>query len=175
MTSLFELARASHLIQQQIRDIGDNLDPDDPESINRLETLLLEGENSNLQIGEKADATCWVISNFLAQAKYLREQAERLNKLAEKDENRALALQNRLIDIMRRLYPDKSRIPLYEHDIISRQSQGVIIEDQTQLPERFLKRKETVTPDKEAIKNAIKSGERVAGAKLERRINWRIS
>ncbi|MFN9954177.1 MAG: siphovirus Gp157 family protein, partial [bacterium] len=109
MTSLFELACASHQIQQQIREIGDNLDLDDPESVNRLETLLLEGENNSLQIGEKANATCWVISNYLAQAEYLREQADRLNKLAEKDEDRAYALQNRLIDIMRRLYPEKSR------------------------------------------------------------------
>jgi len=47
-----------------------------------------------------------------------------------------------------------------------RRADSVVIQDETKIPEAFMVTKTTVTPDKVAIKKAIKEGQIVPGAEL---------
>ena len=55
-----------------------------------------------------------------------------------------------------------------------RKSESVDVYDPVLLPAEFTKTKTTVTPDKTAIKAAIKAGKDVAGATLEIKKNLQI-
>lgn len=55
-----------------------------------------------------------------------------------------------------------------------RKSEAVVITNEIALPAEFVKTKTTTTPDKTAIKNAIKSGREVAGAELQTNMNLQI-
>ena len=55
-----------------------------------------------------------------------------------------------------------------------RASEQTVIDDENALPEEFLTVKHTWTPNKTAIKDAIKSGRDVPGAHLEQRKNIQI-
>lgn len=54
-------------------------------------------------------------------------------------------------------------------------SSAVVIEDEAQLPQEFIRVKTETTPNKTAIKKAISDGKEVAGAKLESRRNLILS
>lgn len=55
-----------------------------------------------------------------------------------------------------------------------RKSKAVEILDEAQIPAEFMRERVTVVPDKTAIKKAIESGQDVAGAKIEERLNLQI-
>lgn len=55
-----------------------------------------------------------------------------------------------------------------------RKSESVEIEDESKVPEVFLNKKVTYSPDKTAIKDAIKGGEKINGCKLVENQNIQI-
>ena len=55
-----------------------------------------------------------------------------------------------------------------------RRSEVVQVDDVDNLPERFVTVKTTLSPDKTAIKAALKTGEEIAGCRLETRLNAQI-
>lgn len=55
-----------------------------------------------------------------------------------------------------------------------RKSKAVDVFDEAQIPAEFMRERVTVVPDKTAIKKAIESGQEVAGAKIEERLNLQI-
>lgn len=55
-----------------------------------------------------------------------------------------------------------------------RKSEPVNILDESKLPKKYLRKKVTYSPDKEAIKTAIKSGLKVRGAELISKLNAQI-
>ena len=55
-----------------------------------------------------------------------------------------------------------------------RKSKAVDVFDEAQIPAEFMRERITVVPDKTAIKKAIESGQEVAGAKIEERLNLQI-
>lgn len=55
-----------------------------------------------------------------------------------------------------------------------RKSKAVDVFDEAQIPAEFMRERVTIAPDKTAIKKAIESGQEVAGAKIEERLNLQI-
>lgn len=55
-----------------------------------------------------------------------------------------------------------------------RKSKAIDVFDEAQIPAEFMRERVTVVPDKTAIKKAIESGQEVAGAKIEERLNLQI-
>ena len=55
-----------------------------------------------------------------------------------------------------------------------RKSKAVDVFDEAQIPAEFMRERVTIVPDKTAIKKAIESGQEVAGAKIEERLNLQI-
>jgi hypothetical protein len=177
MTNLFALTGQALALQRQIEDLADHLDDLEahPDAVEALEALL-SAEGSTLEaLAAKADAYCWVIDRFRAQAGARNEHAERLKGLARKDEIKANLLQDRIIACLMKVSPDATEWPLPGHRLASRRSTIVQVDILPgDLPEQFRRVKTTVEPDKTAIKEALKAGQSILGAELIERRTWSI-
>jgi vacuolar-type H+-ATPase subunit I/STV1 len=177
MTNLFALTGQALALQRQIEESAALLDDLEtlPDAVEALEALL-NAEHSTLEaLATKADAYCWVIDQFRAQAEARNEHAQRLKDLARKDEIKANMLQDIIIACLRKVSPDATEWRLPGHRLASRRSTVVQVDARPEdLPEQFRRVKTTVEPDKTAIKEALKAGQLIPGAELIERRTWSI-
>jgi hypothetical protein len=138
----------------------------------QLETDDLAQRQSAL--AAKADATCWVIEHLRGQAAYRQQQARRLTELSRSDACRANALEESLVFVLTQLQPSATRFSFPNHELTSRKSSAVVIDDEQALDPAWLSFTTTSKPDKAAIKEALKAGQQITGAQLLSRRSWRI-
>jgi len=176
--SLWQLGLESQELNRQIETLAVLLDSDEDEqrqaAVTELEALLAADQHQRSDLERKADAYCWVIENQRAQGGYRKQQAQRLLGLAAANDTRAERLETALITVLTRLQPAATGFTLPNHQISSRRSQGVVIEEDAAVPEEFMRVKTTTAVDKTALKAALKAGQRVTGARLEDRRSWSI-
>lgn len=179
--SLYALTEDALRLEAQITDAAERLFSDDPGEVNdardELEGLLLQDIANRDALFSKADAWCWVIDRMRSVIADRKAHAKRLQALAKYDEDRADALEDKLIQMLTRVQPDATTFELPAHKITSRRSEAVELEPDTMafdLPEQFQRVVTRVDPDKEAIKAAIKAGTPVPGARLVERRSWTI-
>ena len=176
--SLWQLGIEAQELATAISQLAEQLEADDPEQHSRalaeLEAALLAEEGNKAALAAKADATCWVIEHLRGQAAYRQQQAKRLTELARSDAGRADALEASLVLVLTRLQPAATRFSFPDHELSSRSSQAVAIDDEAQLDPQWLTVKITSQPDKAAIKEALKAGHPISGAQLVSRRSWRI-
>jgi hypothetical protein len=176
--TLWQLGIEAQEITSAIALLADQLDSDDEAArataIEHLESTLLLEERNKEALAAKADATCWVIEHLRAQSAYRSQQARRLASLAQGDASRADALETTLIHILTRLQPAATRFSFPHHNLTSRRSQAVAIDDDSALPAEWLTVKTITSPDKAAIKAALKAGHTIPGASLLSRRTWHI-
>ena len=115
-----------------------------------------------------------MIEHLRGQASYRQQQARRLTELSRSDASRADALEDSLVLVLTRLQPKATRFSFPNHELSSRKSQAVEIDDEEALPPEWLALKTTSQPDKAAIKEALKAGHLITGAQLISRRSWRI-
>jgi hypothetical protein len=169
--SLWQLGIEAQELTTAIGQLAEHLETDDPEQ--RASALLAE-EGNKAALAAKADATCWVIEHLRGQATYRSQQAKRLADLARSDAGRADALEESLIFVLTQLQPAATRFSFPDHELTSRKSQAVLIDDEGALDTEWLAIKTTSQPDKAAIKEALKAGRQITGAQLLTRRSWRI-
>jgi hypothetical protein len=176
--SLWQLGIEAQELTTAIGQLAQQLEADDPEqralALAELEAALLAEEGSKKALAAKADATCWVIEHLRGQAAYRQQQAKRLTALATGDTSRADALEESLVLVLTRLQPTSTRFSFPNHELTSRKSQAVEIDDEDALPPEWLSFTTTSKPDKAAIKEALKAGRQIKGAQLVSRRSWRI-
>ena len=176
--SLWQLGIEAQELTTAIGQLAEQLETDDDDSraqaLAELEAALLAEESNKQALAAKADATCWVIEHLRGQAAYRQQQAKRLSDLARSDAGRADALEDSLVLVLTRLQPSATRFSFPNHELTSRKSQAVEIEDEESLPPEWLALKTTSQPDKAAIKEALKAGHLIPGAQLISRRSWRI-
>jgi hypothetical protein len=166
-----ELTTAIGQLAQQLADGDDTR----AQALAELEAALLAEEGNKQALSAKADATCWVIEHLRGQGAYRQQQAKRLTALATADNNRADALETSLVLVLTRLQPKATRFSFPNHELTSRKSQAVEIDDEEALDPQWLTVTTTTKPDKTAIKEAIKTGKQIPGAQLLSRRIWRIT
>jgi hypothetical protein len=175
---LWQLGIENQELTSRVARLAEQLDSDDPElrsqAINELEAALLQEEGHRQALDSKADSYCWVIEHLRAQAAYRQQQAKRLVELARSEESRAEALEESLVLVLTKLQPAATRFTVPHHELTSRKSQAVEIDDEQALPPEWLALKTTSQPDKAAIKEALKAGHPIPGAQLISRRSWRI-
>jgi hypothetical protein len=115
-----------------------------------------------------------VIEHLRGQAAYRQQQAKRLTELSRSDAGRADALEDSLALVLTRLQPTANRFSFPNHEISSRKSQSVEIDDEDALDPQWLSFSTTSKSDKAAIKEALKVGQLIPGAQLLSRRSWRI-
>ena len=176
--SLWQLGSEAQELTTAISKLAEQLETDDPEqralALAELEAALLAEEGNKAALAAKADATCWVIEHLRGQATYRQQQAKRLADLARSDAGRADALEESLIFVLTQLQPAATRFSFPDHELTSRKSQAVLIDDEGALDTEWLVIKTTSQPDKAAIKEALKAGRHIEGAQLLTRRSWRI-
>jgi len=176
--SLWQLGIEAQELTTAIGQLAEQLETDDPEqralALAELEAALLAEEGNKAALAAKADATCWVIEHLRGQAAYRQQQAKRLADLARSDAGRADALEESLIFVLTQLQPAARRFSFPDHELTSRKSQAVLIDDEDALDPEWLAIKTTSQPDKAAIKEALKAGRQITGAQLVTRRSWRI-
>jgi hypothetical protein len=116
---------------------------------------------------------CW--QRRATRRPYRQQQAKRLTYLARSDAGRADALEESLVLVLTRLQPQATRFSFSNHELTSRRSQAVEIDDEQALAPEWLTVKTTTQPDKAAIKEALKAGQQIPGAQLLSRRTWRIT
>ena len=159
--SLWQLGIEAQELTTAIGQLAEQLETDDDDS--RAQALAA-----------KADATCWVIEHLRGQAAYRQQQAKRLTELSRSDASRADALEDSLVLVLTRLQPTSTRFSFPNHELTSRKSQAVEIDDEDALDPQWLSFSTTSKPDKAAIKEALKAGTEITGAQLSSRRSWRI-
>ena len=176
--SLWQLGIEAQELTTAIGQLAEQLEADDPEqralALAELEAALLAEEGNKAALAAKADATCWVIEHLRGQAAYRQQQAKRLSALAAGDTSRADALEESLIFVLTQLQPKSTRFSFPNHEISSRKSSAVVIDDEQALDSEWLTVITTSKPDKNAIKEALKAGRQITGAQLLSRRSWRI-
>ena len=176
--SLWHLGIEAQELTARIARLADLLEAEEPEqqqaAIKALEDALLVEEGNRKALARKADATCWVIDHLRAQGNYRQQQAKRLVELAKCDQRRADALETTLVFVLTRLQPAATRFSFPNHELSSRKSSAVVIDDEQALDSAWLTVTTTSKPDKTAIKEALKAGRLITGAQLLSRRSWRI-
>ena len=176
--SLWQLGSEAQELTTAISQLAEQLEADDPEqralALAELEAALLAEEGNMQALAAKADATCWVIEHLRGQAAYRQQQAKRLADLARSDAGRADALKESLVFVLTQLQPAATRFSFPDHELSSRKSQAVVIDEEQALDAEWLTFSTTSKPDKNAIKEALKAGRQINGAQLLNRRSWRI-
>jgi len=175
--SLWQLGIEAQELTTTIGHLAEQLEADDDtraQALAELEAALLAEEHNKAALAAKADATCWVIEHLRGQATYRQQQAKRLTELSRSDAFRADALEDSLVLVLTRLQPTATRFSFPNHELTSRKSQAVEIDDEEALDPQWLSFSTTSKPDKAAIKEALKAGGEIIGAQLVSRRSWRI-
>jgi hypothetical protein len=176
--SLWQLGIEAQELTTAIGQLAQQLEADDDDTraqaLAELEAALLAEEGNKQALSAKADATCWVIEHLRGQAAYRQQQAKRLTALAAGDNGRADALEDSLVLVLTRLQPKATRFSFPNHELTSRKSSAVEIDDEEALDPQWLAVTTTSKPDKAAIKEALKAGRHIEGAQLLSRRSWRI-
>jgi len=175
--SLWQLGIEAQELTTNIGQLAEQLEADDDtraQALAELEAALLAEEHNKAALAAKADDTCWVIEHLRGQAAYRQQQAKRLTELSRSDASRADALEESLVLVLTRLQPTATRFSFPNHELSSRKSQAVEIDDEDALDPQWLSFTTTSKPDKAAIKEALKAGQLIPGAQLLSRRSWRI-
>jgi regulator of protease activity HflC (stomatin/prohibitin superfamily) len=132
--SLWQLGIEAQELTTAIGQLAEQLETDAPEqrasALAELEAALLAEEGNKAALAAKADATCWVIEHLRGQAAYRQRQAKRLSDLARSDASRADALEESLVFVLTPLQPAANRFSFPNHELSSRKSQAVVIDDE---------------------------------------------
>ncbi len=176
--SLWQLGIEAQELTTAIGQLAQQLEADDEDArsqaLAELEAALLAEEGNKQALAAKADATCWVIEHLRGQAAYRQQQAKRLTELSRSDAGRADALEESLVLVLTQLQPTATRFSFPNHELSSRKSQAVEIDDEDARDPQWLSFTTTSKPDKAAIKEALKAGREIPGAQLISRRSWRI-
>jgi seryl-tRNA synthetase len=134
-----------------------------------LESALVINQE---QLQAKASNYAKVIANIQSDADAIETEIKRLKAMKESKERAITRLKDAVRDAMLVSAIDKIESPLFK--LALRRSEAVEVDVVEALPIEFKNFKEVITADKVAIKEAIKRGEFVMGARLIENFNLQI-
>ena len=115
---------------------------------------------------QKAPAYGRIIQYYDALAAAAKAEEERIHTLRQRAEKQAEGFRRRIVAAM--IEFERPKVDEDPTVILSlRKSEPTVIDDAEKIPDSYLTKTLTVSPDKAAIKAAIKAGTEVPGAHLE--------
>ena len=129
-------------------------------------------EINEQQLQSKAVDYCYVIKQLDYDCEQIDNEIARLNKLKKVRSNLTDRLKNTVSSAMQLYDVEKIETPLIK--LSFRNSESVEITNEQQLDACFIVTKTVTTPDKKAIKDAIKNGVFVEGATISYNKNLQI-
>jgi hypothetical protein len=152
--SLYNIQTEYLQLAEQLIENGGELTPELTEAL-AINQANLETKSTNYGL---------VIKQWSAEADIIDAEIDRLTTLKKQRLKAVERLENNISQAMQLYNVDKIETPILK--ISFRKSESVEINNMAQIDAKFLNEKVTVTPDKKAIKDAIKAGETVEGATL---------
>jgi len=134
-----------------------------------LEEALIINQN---ELQAKAVNYAKVIANYQAESDAIDQEIKRLKAMKESREKKIEWLKESVKKAMLVSGIEKVESPLFKLSV--RRSEAVEVDLVEALPNAFQNVKNVVTADKIAIKEAIKKGENVTGARLVENFNLQI-
>jgi hypothetical protein len=134
-----------------------------------LEEALIINQD---QLQAKAVNYAKVIANYQAESDAIDQEIKRLKAMKDSREKKIELLKESVKKAMLLSGIEKVESPLFKLSV--RRSEAVEVDLVEALPNAFLNVKNVVTADKVAIKEAIKRGENVIGARLIENFNLQI-
>lgn len=172
------MAVERQLISGKLAIAAEQLGSDDPAEIEEatalLESYLAEEEANESAMLAKADNICYYIASIEAKAEFLAAESKRIKEREEAERKRAERLKSNMLRILTTLNPEQRKFSLPLHELVSRTTESIDIEDPDLIPEDLFRTTVRREPDKTQIKAAIKGGVDVPGAQLVRKTSWSI-
>lgn len=170
MSSLYELdSDLMEMLEQGFNEKCIDLETgeiDDKKVQEYLDSLPIERD-------KKLEAYGCYIKNLLAESESLKEEENNLKKRREQKERKIEYLKNNITQSLQAFNESKKE---FTRCIFSfRKSEVVEIEENANLPIEYLSIKQTVMPDKKALKQALKDGKIIDGASLVNKQNLQIN
>ena len=160
MNSLFNITAKARQIALALEE--GELTPD-------LENELVINQ-TELQI--KAESYAYAIKSLEGDVSIIDEEIKRLRALKEAKTNAIDRMKEAVVNAFQVYGITEVKSPTLKLSL--RRSESVEVINQDQLPDAFVKAKTTYTPDKVAIKDAIKSGLTVEGAVIVENFSLQI-
>lgn len=154
-------------IEQEYQQIADTLIENGGEASEEIEQQLAITQE---QLQHKAVCYAMVVKDIEAENEVLTNEIKRLQSLVKSRTNTVDKLKSNLSRAMQLFGVEEIKTPLVK--INFRKSESVEVDEV--LDTRFIKTTVTTVPDKVAIKEAIKSGETVTGARIVTNQNIQI-
>ncbi len=123
-------------------------------------------------VESKAVSIGCVIKQLAAYKAQIDEETKRLTAMSKMLGNRIDYLADATSEVLQACGIE--RIDGVQSVISFRRSEQTVIDDESELPAEYIVTKITTAPDKTKIKNAIKAGQEVAGARLVEKRNIQI-
>lgn len=142
----------------------DEMDVDDETKLDTLNSIDWEDDFS-----EKIENCIKVIRNKNARVEAYKAEIERLKKMKASEEKAIEEIEKRISEAMQLTKCDKLETTLFK--VGFRKSKAVVV-DEVKLPKEYMKVK--WIPDKEKLKELLKNGATIQGAKIEKRRNLNI-
>ena len=137
----------------------------DEEKLNALEQLKEDR-------AEKLDNIGAYIKNLIAEVEALKQESATLKERADVKAKKIERLKKYVADNM--LSQEETKFESKRVVFSFRKSEQVEISDDAALPKKYLVKKVEYKPDKAAIKEALKGGSKVNGAKIVEKQNLQI-
>jgi seryl-tRNA synthetase len=134
-----------------------------------LEAMLVINQE---QLQAKAGNYAKVIANIQSDSDAIDQEIKRLKAMKDSKERAITRLKDALREAMLVSTIDKIESPLFKLSL--RRSESVEVDIVEALPRQFINIKNVVTADKVAIKEAIKRGENITGARIIENYNLQI-
>jgi hypothetical protein len=170
-------------LDAEIGSLAEMLEDEDPDVVAQatadLEELLAAQEEGSAMLVDRCDRALAIADVLIGQSSARRAMAKRLTALAQADELRVERLQEAAIKMVRLAHPNQKNISLPMHELKSRPSVAVAIDEDLvsptdeNFPEDLVRVKKEF--DKTAIKAFLKAGGVIEGLSLEKRINWNVA
>ena len=164
--TLYEIEQALELAIEELLDCVDEETGEvDEEKMHAVDALKMAR-------AEKLEGIGCFIKNLMAEADAIKEESKKLAERAKIKENRVERLKRYVADNL--LANNETKFEGVKVAYSFRKSEAVDILDESAIPSEYLKTKTEISPDKTAIKKAIKAGKEVAGAVVKENMNLQI-
>jgi esterase/lipase len=130
--------------------------------------LVINQEKMEVKVNNYAK----VIANIQSDSEAIDQEIKRLKAMKDSKERAITRLKDAVREAMLVSAIDKIESPLFKLSL--RRSESVEVDIVEALPSQFVNIKNVVTADKVAIKEAIKRGENITGARLIENFNLQI-
>lgn len=159
MTSLYTLSAEYAAIRARLME-----NQEDEQAI----ADTLEGEGWELE--QKILGTAYAIKDMEAHIAARKAAMDEMKEAIRRQENRLERLKNYLLTAMQTA--SMKKVAGEHFDVrVKQKAQAVIVEDEAKIPERFYRLPEVKPPspvlDKQALKEALRGGQAVPGARLD--------